>query len=193
MNQNDLRVIKTKENLYKALIELLEEKPLEKISISELCRRSNITRRTFYLHYENVPKYFEEIIEQSLNELEDSMKKTKSYRMSVDQELEPKMVHLFEHVYESKELYKFIFSSNSSFSYYAMFLLRIKNLIKSSMEIVKLPKDEVDFVITYQANAILGLILEWYFEDFQKTVEEMNVILVKVLKQKMISQDMTEL
>ncbi|WP_226036592.1 TetR/AcrR family transcriptional regulator [Aquibacillus saliphilus] len=182
MNLEDLRVIKTKTNLQSTLIELLKEKPLEKVTVTELCRLSGITRRTFYLHYENVPKYFGEIIEQLMDELEQSMQKTTNYRLLNYQQLDPKMIHLFEHIYNNKEFYQFIFNNNSNFAYYEMFFKRIKRFVKSSMESMDLINEITDFEVSYQANAILGIILEWYYQDFQKSVADMNLILLKVLK-----------
>ncbi len=60
MNRNDLRVVKTKQALHNALLTLLSEKPLENISIAEICREANVNRGTFYLHYEQKEKLFEE-------------------------------------------------------------------------------------------------------------------------------------
>jgi len=182
MNEQDIRVIKTKKNLQLALIQLLKEKDLEKINVTGLCRQSGITRKTFYLHYENVRKYFEEFIKQLLEELEQSMEKTIKYRMMTNRQLDANMIHLFEHVYHNKESYQFIFSSNSNFAYYQMFFKRIKVIVKSSMELMDLGHELTDFQVAYQANAILGMILEWYFEGFQKSVEEMNRLLMTSLR-----------
>ena len=65
--KQDLRVVKTQENLRRALLTLLKSKPLETITVAELCRHANINRGTFYLHYKDVlevfKKYFEVIVE----------------------------------------------------------------------------------------------------------------------------------
>jgi len=47
----DKRIKKTKKYIKEALIELLEEKPFEQITVTELCTRSEISRITFYAHY----------------------------------------------------------------------------------------------------------------------------------------------
>ena len=49
--KEDLRVRKTKTNLYKALIELMEEKSFEDIKVIDICRVSLINRSTFYDHF----------------------------------------------------------------------------------------------------------------------------------------------
>ena len=43
----------TKRLLKESLIELLKEKDIRKINITELCRAAGINRTTFYCHYSN--------------------------------------------------------------------------------------------------------------------------------------------
>ena len=45
------RIALTKKLLQEGLLRLLEVKPLDKISVTELCRESGINRATFYNHY----------------------------------------------------------------------------------------------------------------------------------------------
>lgn len=51
MNKQDLRVVKTKERIEQALLELLKTRPLNKITVTELARVAMINKGTFYLHY----------------------------------------------------------------------------------------------------------------------------------------------
>ena len=52
-NPQDLRVIRTKRLLSKALISLMKKKPFEKISITDICDAAMIHRTTFYAHYDD--------------------------------------------------------------------------------------------------------------------------------------------
>lgn len=47
----DRRIIKTKKNLKATLIGMMSEIAFEQISITELCKRAEISRITFYSHY----------------------------------------------------------------------------------------------------------------------------------------------
>ena len=70
MNKNeDLRVRKTKANLYKALIELMEEKSFEDIKVIDICRVSLINRSTFYDHFND--KY--ELLNSFMNDLKNEL------------------------------------------------------------------------------------------------------------------------
>lgn len=50
----DRRVRKTKQLLCEAFISLLKQKPIDKISVTELCRTADINRGSFYAHYTDV-------------------------------------------------------------------------------------------------------------------------------------------
>ena len=50
----DKRIEKTQRAIKEAFIELRKTKPLEKISVKELCEKAYINKSTFYSHYENI-------------------------------------------------------------------------------------------------------------------------------------------
>ncbi len=50
----DKRIEKTEIAIKKAFMELREKKPLEKISVKELCEIAYINKSTFYSHYEDI-------------------------------------------------------------------------------------------------------------------------------------------
>lgn len=64
----DLRVVKTKNSIRDALFELMSEKELAKINISEICVRAKINRKTFYSHYRSPADVIEELENEVLNE-----------------------------------------------------------------------------------------------------------------------------
>ena len=45
-----------------ALVELMQDKPLHKITIKEICDKADLNRATFYLHYRDQDELFDEII-----------------------------------------------------------------------------------------------------------------------------------
>lgn len=54
LGTTDLRVYKTRSGIKESLIELLEEKPLSEITVTELSSRAVINRKTFYRHYQTI-------------------------------------------------------------------------------------------------------------------------------------------
>ncbi|ANZ64916.1 hypothetical protein AYR62_13095 [Secundilactobacillus paracollinoides] len=51
MNDNDLRVRKTKQQLQRVLIQLLQTTTFSKITVKQICDTTLINRTTFYQHY----------------------------------------------------------------------------------------------------------------------------------------------
>jgi AcrR family transcriptional regulator len=55
MAKKDLRSVRTVARIERAFIDLLQEKSFDQVKVSELARKADIDRQTFYLHY--VDKY----------------------------------------------------------------------------------------------------------------------------------------
>ena len=70
MNQNDLRVIKTKKYIEESFIYLLRQKDFNKITVQDILDRALINRSTFYKHYTD--KY--QLAETLCNEVLDLLK-----------------------------------------------------------------------------------------------------------------------
>lgn len=53
-----------------ALLELLEEKPLEKITVTDIANRADVSRGTFYLHYESVSDVISELQDNYIQQMD---------------------------------------------------------------------------------------------------------------------------
>ena len=62
----DRRIVKTKRSLKSALISMLAKEDFEHISITELCRRAEISRITFYSHYNDKYALLDDIFNDML-------------------------------------------------------------------------------------------------------------------------------
>ena len=63
MNKSESKYFNTAIKMDKAFLALLEEKDFEYITVKELCKRADVNRSTFYLHYENMTDLLAESIE----------------------------------------------------------------------------------------------------------------------------------
>lgn len=64
--KTDRRTLITKGIIKDALLELLQNTSYEKITVTALCRQSEITRATFYLHYDNIDDVLDELLDDAL-------------------------------------------------------------------------------------------------------------------------------
>ena len=61
MNRKDYRSVQTEHLARMALIKLMESTPLEKITVTALCKEAGINRNTFYAHYYRPEDVYEQI------------------------------------------------------------------------------------------------------------------------------------
>lgn len=68
----DLRVVKTRENIRRAFLELRGENALEKIKVTHLCEVARINKTTFYKHYQDIYALSDEIENETILSIMDN-------------------------------------------------------------------------------------------------------------------------
>ncbi len=178
--KKDLRIIKTKSNLQNALLELLQEKSLDQLSVSELCKKASVNRGTFYLHYQNIA----ELLEEYFHDLTEDLRKAYYEPFLLTQfkieNLNAEMVRIFHHVEKYKQFYKIVFDRKTPMMYYYRLFNIIRDYLKDSMTDIN--KGNIEFLASYQANAIIGLLIQWFQHDFTESPEQMNEMLFSLTK-----------
>ena len=178
--KKDLRVIKTKASLKEALINLLQEKTLDKISISELCKKASVNRGTFYLHYQDVAELFEEYFHDMTEDLRKAYYEPYLLTQFKIENLSSDMVRIFHHVEKYKQFYKIVFNRKTPMMYYYRLFEIIRNYLKDS--IAEKKSENEDFIASYQANAIIGMIIQWIQHDFKESPDQLNWMLLSFTK-----------
>jgi AcrR family transcriptional regulator len=161
INQNDLRVIKTKRGLREAFIRLLLEKGYDAISIQDIATGAEAARVTFYRHYKNKEELLLDCLDMVYEELVERVKQVSGEE--VQQEYLPLMV-FYKHIQEKEELYQILFSSQG-----AQFLVkRLKELIAQRTRIQieeNILKEQllvpIEIIANHIGSAIIGLVVWW--------------------------------
>src|SRR4029077_15356655 len=79
----DLRIRRTRSLLSNALVALMQEKSIDKITVQEVLDRATVGRSTFYLHYRDKDDLFLCVLEDGLELWSTALlsKREKSYRV----------------------------------------------------------------------------------------------------------------
>jgi len=178
--KKDLRVLKTKASLQESLIELLQDKELDKISISELCKKANVNRGTFYLHYQDVAELFEEYFHNMTEDLRIAYYEPYLLTHYKIENLSSDMIRIFHHVEKYKKFYKIVFNRKTPMIYYYQLFEIIRNYLIDS--ITEYNSQYKEYSASYQANAIIGLVIQWVQNDFKESPEQMNKILLFITR-----------
>lgn len=111
--KEDLRIVKTKASLYRALIDIMKRKPFEDIRVSEICKKSLINRSTFYDHFNDKNELLFAMIQDMKNELKENLvleEKHETIKESAMQILKA----LLNHIDKNKKLYSSVVKINEN-------------------------------------------------------------------------------
>ena len=65
--------LRSKKLINDALADLLTEKPLDKITVTDVVSRADINRGTFYAHYRDIPDVVDHLIQQTFSAIRDAL------------------------------------------------------------------------------------------------------------------------
>jgi AcrR family transcriptional regulator len=104
--RTDRRVLRTRDTLGDALVELMHEKPFDEITVQEVLDRAGVGRSTFYEHYRDMDDLF-------LSDVEDffQMFSTLLTRRGADPQRLAPVTELFTHLAETKDFYRALIAS----------------------------------------------------------------------------------
>lgn len=105
--KEDLRIRKTKANLYRALLQLMEEKTFEDIKVTDICNQSLINRSTFYDHFNDKYELMQGLIKDMQEELISSLEVQTDTKTIKDYYIEVIRL-LLDFLENNKELYSSI-------------------------------------------------------------------------------------
>ena len=107
MRRTDARIRYTQGVLKQALLSFLQEKPINKITVKEVCERAELNRATFYAHYSDCFALLESIEEDLLEAFQQSLKLVDSFDVTalieaiytmIEQQQEACRVLIFQNV-----------------------------------------------------------------------------------------------
>lgn len=161
--------------LREALVELLEEMDVEKISVNRLAERATINRVTFYLHYRDIPDMMEKMADEMIEDIRAILQAPASRPMSVRNEDWPLMVNLLEHIAGHFRFYKVILTTRRTTVFTEQFLKLLTGMV---IERIDSPEGEAnlaalgiqrDIVVWYGSSALIGTIISWLRNDMPYT------------------------
>ncbi len=166
MNSNDLRFIKTEENLKKSMLRLIENKSIEDISIKELCIEAKCSRNAFYQHYETKFDLYEAILNDILDVISKSSEPILMDQSAMgEKEIQKYTYKLIKTLYSRKKELTSLLKGNEMFivflgnSLYQSFMHHYTIVTKQEIT------DQIRLATRYFCLGITGFVGQWLSED----------------------------
>ncbi|WP_308639764.1 TetR/AcrR family transcriptional regulator [Paenibacillus silvisoli] len=173
--RTDPRIVRTRQLLKDAFIDLLQEMEIEKISVNRIAERATINRVTFYLHYRDIPDMLDKMADDMIEEFQHAMDRPPDNAGSLDDRDSQKLVRLLEHIAANAKFYKVVLGSKRT----PIFTERLLRMLSESVSLrmKELGADSViakagiqkDIAIWYGSAALIGTIVAWVRNDMPYT------------------------
>ena len=170
----DRRILKTKRAIYEALVELMQKKKLNSITVTELAAAANINRKTFYTYYSTVNDVLDEGINELISSLKDLM-----YAMSEDYNmLSPQtLVAFLNTIMSDADIARDLFASDNGNMLFnrlqkALQETLLKELIDNDIK-MNVPPEQYPLISSFVAGGMISAYYEWITNPNQTSLDDM--------------------
>lgn len=188
-NVHDQMVLRTRKLIRDTLMDLIEEKGFEGVTVRNLTLNAKINRGTFYLHYRDKYDLMDNVQNEILHGLQNKLKHVNIMEaiscFSKDITYPP-LVQVFQYLKDHGRFLKILLGPKGDPS----FSQKIKNLLKSifyekmQKNIIILPEN-ISLVQKYlpsvTSSAYFGIIEQWLESDMPHSPEEVASIFLKII------------
>lgn len=181
----DPRVIKTRTNLRRALVYLMQTQKIDNISVQKITETAHITRGTFYLHYKNKDDFVDKAMDEIINEFFDAFM-IESTDIVTGKALRVMSLHrAFDYIENNSDIFVILLDRAQNNNFYRQLYSRLTqemaDFVKSAGESLDDLDVPVKIQIAFTASAMLGLIAQWLNNGLIYTAKYMTSTVSKIL------------
>ncbi|NWK84172.1 TetR/AcrR family transcriptional regulator C-terminal domain-containing protein [Staphylococcus sp. GSSP0090] len=184
----DRRVRKTKQAIKHALIQLLEVKDLEKITIQDITTLADINRGTFYLHYEDKYILLSDMEDEYARDLTDDMQLLKDMIKELNVEdfakvfAEKVLKNIMIHIKNNIEFYQIIIKlERKSHIEEKISELMFENMSNNANDDNAIAGIPLDYFHSYVFGATISFIKHWVSDTNRMEPDEVVDYLIKII------------
>ena len=190
MNKAESKYFNTAKKMNEALIKILDEKPFEYITISEICEKAGVNRSTFYLHYENTIDLLSEtsdhLIDSFLSyftvETSNISTNYKNCELSELNYISGKYLHPYlTYMKENKHFFLTAMNHTQSFRFEETYKKMYEYIFNPILDRFHYPIDDRKYVMAFYLNGINAIVVEWLKEGCKKSIEEMEQVIYECI------------
>lgn len=174
-----------------ALVELLEKKDFEYITVKELCDQARVNRSTFYLHYESMVDLLEETLERTNKLFEESFDTSlKAMSSNIDNLPLTELVFINEKylkpyltfVKENKKVFMAAQRNPQCMNTDSRFASICENILIPVYKRFNIPEKEHEYWIGFYIRGMQSIINQWIQNECSETVEELMEIIIHCVR-----------
>ena len=158
---------RTKATIIDSFAELLDERPLNKITVKDIVDRCNINRNTFYYHFPDIPSLLQEMMEEKINGLI-----AEHYQFGRPMDcIKPALQYGMTHKQAILHVYKAV--TRETFLIYLNRLAQhmVDEYFLNISASISIPADDEIILNRYYKCTVIGCLLDWLDASMQYDLE----------------------
>jgi AcrR family transcriptional regulator len=174
-DRNDLRIRNTKKRLRTTIAQLMSEKPIQNITVAELCAKAEINRSTFYAHYSDIYDLQQKLEQEIYAEFQATLAQVDLEGSSSPDNVPIFMVTMFGFLKRNADMCAVFLGPHSD----RKFVMNLLDIAKETTidqygrAYKKASAHQLELFYTFIAYGCIGLLEYWMKNGFSEPVEEM--------------------
>jgi AcrR family transcriptional regulator len=180
--ETDRRIRKTKKAIQDALIDLICEKELERITVTELVERADVNRKTFYNHYNDVYDVVDDMEKQHVDKFFDSVKKNGIKKYAKEPNL--LMHEIINEIKDNREMYVLLVNSGDKSRFISKIIAEEKKILSEVYDGMGTQYDEewTEYFLNFWASGTMSVFESWMKSDKKRPIEDVALFFDSFLK-----------
>jgi AcrR family transcriptional regulator len=174
--------LRSKRLIRQAFVELLQEKDLEKITVTDIITRADINRGTFYAHYQDVRAVIEQIENEIIGKMLEFLGEFR--HKNFFQNPLPLLLKVSRYIEEDQDFYRILINSKGAIP----FLEKLKKIfieyMKTDSDIPESVKRSPDFMVStnFFAGGVVNLYQVWFRGETNYSLNELALVVSRIIK-----------
>lgn len=179
--------IRSRKLIKNALIDLLQTKPLDKITVTDIVDRAELNRGTFYAHYPDISSLIQSIEDEIVQTLCDSL-----YALEEQNPLDaplPLFLRISEYLEENSKIILALMNSRITNSFFVSLPELITGQLVASDGIAQSHRNSSEFQTRcrFYAGGAASLYIAWFQGTLDCSLRDVAYILERIIKDRPLS------
>ena len=177
VKQQYKNALKSKRLIKEAFVTLISEKDISQVRIKEIIELAELSKGTFYAHYQDIYGVLEDIENENIERFTAYLSEDPCESLVDD--FTPFLNKMVSHIADNKEIYKNLFKSNVALAFLnKLQTVFVDYMMTDTTMLSKLKSEkEAKYFFTFIAVGTASLIRQQFLSDKEQNLEEMIFIL----------------
>lgn len=166
--KQDLRVRHTKQLLKDALLKILQDKSIDKVTVTELCKEAHINRNTFYSHYRSPGDLLKEVEKNFADKLMSEVSEPFQ-----NNNYETMLKKICRAIYEDRDLAQVFVNKNGTGQFIDEIIQAFRVLMLQAWTDTNASQEKLNTLYEYGVGGSYTLLRNWVEGNFHRSPDQM--------------------